>query len=371
MYTGHLTFYRRSLVESLGGFRAGYEGSQDYDLMLRASQQTKAIHHIPKILYHWRKAAGSAAGDTEAKPYAYAAAKRALADHAASKFEGAEVVERENKGQYRIQYPVTGDDRVSIIIPTRDKMPILKACLDSIAKKTSHKNHEIIIVNNNSTEPRTVRYLESIPHRVLRFTEGFNFSRINNLAARQASGKYLLFLNNDTEVISPEWMTAMLEWAQQPEIGAVGAKLIYPNQTIQHVGVVLGVGGVAGHALAGMPKDTPEYFGVSQATRNWAAVTAACMMVRHDAFDAVGGFDEELKVAFNDVDLCLRLLKRGLRNVVTPYALLYHHESASRGFTLDAKEVGLMKSRWGALLENDPYYNPNLTLHTGDFSLRW
>jgi GT2 family glycosyltransferase len=205
----------------------------------------------------------------------------------------------------------------------------------------------------------------------VRFTEEFNFSRLNNFAARQASGQYLLFLNNDTEVIAPEWMTAMLEWAQQAEIGAVGAKLIYPNQTIQHVGVVLGLGGVAGHALAGMPKDTQQYFGVSQMTRNWSAVTAACMMVRREAFESVGGFDEELKVAFNDVDLCLRLLQRGLRNLVTPHAQLYHHESASRGFSLDPREVGLMKTKWGALLENDPYYNPNLSLHAGDFSLRW
>jgi GT2 family glycosyltransferase/2-polyprenyl-3-methyl-5-hydroxy-6-metoxy-1,4-benzoquinol methylase len=371
MYTGHLTFYRRSLVESIGGFRAGFEGSQDYDLMLRASRETTAIYHIPKILYHWRKAEGSAAARWDAKPYAYTAAKRVLADYAARKCERAEVVEGACKGQYRIRYPVKEDEKVSVIIPTRDKVRILKVCVDSIALKTTHKNYEIIIVDNNSKEAGTLRYFESIPHRVLRFEGEFNFSAINNFAARQASGKYLLFLNNDTEVITPEWMTAMLEWAQQPEIGAVGAKLIYPNQTIQHVGVVLGFGGVAGHALAGQPKDTERYFSASQMTRNWSAVTAACMMMRREVFEAVGGFDEELKVAFNDVDLCLRIRQLGLRNLVTPYAQLYHHESASRGFSLDPVEVGFMKSRWGALLSNDPFYNPNLTLHNVNCDLRW
>ena len=371
MYTGHLTFYRRSLVEQVGGFRAGFEGSQDHDLMLRATEETNAVHHVPRILYHWRKAEGSAAGSSDAKPYAFTAAKRALADFAAKRDPRAEVVEGAWKGQFRVRYSVNGEEKISIIIPTRDIMHVLRACLDSITNKTSYKNFEILIVDNNSREPETMQYLESTPHRVLRFGEEFNFSRINNFAAGHASGKYLLFLNNDTEVISPEWITAMLEWAQQPEIGAVGAKLIYPNHTIQHVGVVLGLGGVAGHPLTGEPKDTARYFGVGQMTRNWAAVTAACMMLRREAFEAVGGFDEDLKVAFNDVDLCLQLLRSGLRNLVTPYAQLYHHESASRGYSLDPREVGYMKLKWGALLENDPYYNPNLTLQAGDFGLRW
>ncbi|MFL6301148.1 MAG: glycosyltransferase [Terriglobales bacterium] len=371
MYTGHLTLYRRALVEQVGGFRAGYEGSQDHDLMLRVTQRTKSIHHIPKILYHWRKAEGSAAGTSDAKPYAFVAARKALTDYASSKFPGAQVTEGAHKGQFRVKYPVNVAEKVSIIIPTRDKMAILKTCIDSIASKTLYPNYEIIIVDNNSAEPRTREYLNSLPYRVIPFNEEFNFSKLNNFAAREATGKYLLFLNNDTEVISGEWMTAMLEWCQQPEIGAVGAKLIYPNQTIQHAGVVLGLGGVAGHALAGLPKDTPAYFGVSHMIRNWAAVTAACMMVRRETFDSVGGFDEHLKVAFNDVDFCLRLLKRGLRNLVTPFAQLYHHESASRGFSLDPQEVGYMKRTWGPLLDHDPYYNPNLTLHGGDFGLRW
>jgi O-antigen biosynthesis protein len=371
MYTGHLTFYRRSLLEAVGGFRAGYEGSQDHDLMLRVTQQTGSIHHLPKILYHWRKAEGSAAGTSDAKPYAFVAARKALTDYARHKFPGAQVIEGTHKGQFRVKYPVNVAEKVSVIIPTRDKMPILKTCLDSIATRTAFPNYEILIVDNNSVEPRTREYLDQLPYRVLRFNEEFNFSKLNNFAAREATGKYLLFLNNDTEVITREWMTAMLEWCQQAEIGAVGAKLIYPNQTIQHAGVVLGLGGVAGHALAGLPKDTPTYFGVSHMVRNWAAVTAACMMVRREVFDAVGGFDEKLKVAFNDVDLCLRILQQGLRNLVTPFAQLYHYESASRGFSLDPQEVGYMKRTWGALLENDPYYNPNLTLHGGEFGLRW
>jgi len=339
--------------------------------MLRVSARTRSIHHIPKILYHWRKASGSAAGDTGAKPYAYIAARRALTERVKQIDPGAEVFDTVCQGRYRVKYSVDPNDKVSIIIPTRDKVPILKTCLGSIVSKTNHPTYEILIVDNNSSEPRAVEYLAALPYRVLRFEEEFNFSKINNFASRHANGQYLLFLNNDTEVISREWMTAMLEWCQQPEIGAVGAKLIYPNQTIQHTGVVLGIGGVAGHILPGLPKDSLHHFGVSQVTRNWAAVTAACMMVRRDVFAAVGGFDVRLKVAFNDVDLCLRLLERGLRNVVTPFAQLYHHESASRRFSLDPVEVGFMKSRWERLLENDPYYNPNLTLHGGDFGLRW
>src|SRR4051812_37608779 len=307
MYTGHLTFYRRALVDEVGGFRAGFEGTQDHDLMLRVTRRSSSIRHLSKILYHWRKAVGSAAGASDAKPYAYAAAKRALTEHVKRKYPGASVAEGRWKGLYRVRYPVDPKEKVSIIIPTRDKMPILKTCLESIAARTDFPNYEILIVDNNSAEPRTLEYLASLPYRVLPFNEEFNFSKLNNLAARHASGKYLLFLNNDTEVITREWMRAMLEWCQQREIGAVGAKLIYPNRTIQHVGVVLGLGGVAGHALPGMPEDTQHHFGISGSVRNWSAVTAACMMVRREVFEMVRGFDEKLKVAFNDVDLCLRI----------------------------------------------------------------
>jgi GT2 family glycosyltransferase len=371
MYTGHLTLYRRELVEAAGGFRVGFEGSQDYDLMLRTSEKTSSIYHIPKLLYHWRKARGSAAATFDAKPYAFVAAKRALKEHAERRSPGTEVLEGAFKGQYRFKHRVNTDEKVSIIIPTKDKMPILKTCLDSIASKTDYPNYEILIVDNKSSEPRAQEYLATLPYRVLRFEDEFNFSKINNFASRHAVGKYLLFLNNDTEVITREWMTAMLEWCQQPAIGAVGAKLLYPNQTIQHAGVILGPGGVAGHVLSGQPKDAEHYFGVGHIARNWAAVTAACLMVRREVFNQVGGFEEQLKVAFNDVDLCLRLLQHGYRNLVTPYAQLYHHESASRGFDLDPREAGYMKSNWGNLLANDPYYNPNLTLHGSDFGLRW
>ncbi len=370
MYTCHFSIYRKSLVDRAGGFRAGFDGSQDYDLMLRATELTDRIQHVPKILYHWRKSAASAAGSSFAKPYAFAAAKRALAEHLARRGTSAQVLDGKFAGLYRLKYDFS-PERVSIIIPTRDQHRVLRKCLESIESKTVYPDYEILVVDNNSADPQAQKFLAGLQHKVIPFPGPFNFSRVNNCAACQATGRYLLFLNNDTEVITPEWIAAMMEFAQQPEIGVVGAKLLYPNNTIQHAGVTLGLGGVAGHALVGFPAESPHYFGFAGVIRNCAAVTAACMLVRRDVFEQVGGFDEEMPVGFNDVDFCMRVRRAGYRVVWTPYAVLYHHESASRGRSVDPRDVEFMKTRWGDALLSDPYYNPNLTLLAEDYSLRF
>ncbi len=370
MYTCHFTVYRKSLLERIGGFRAGFDGSQDYDLMLRASELSERIYHVPKVLYRWRKTAASAAGSSFAKPYAFTAAKRALAEHLARRGVAGQVLDGKVPGTYRMKYDVA-PERVSIIIPTRDQSRVLRNCVASIEEKTDYPDYEILIVDNNSSDPQARMYLDSLTHKVIPFPEPFNFSRINNCAARSATGRFLLFLNNDTEIVTPEWITAMMEFAQQPEIGVVGAKLLYPNGTIQHAGVTVGLGGVAGHPLVGFSAESPHYFGITGVVRNCSAVTAACMLVRRDVFERVGGFDENMPVGFNDVDFCMRVLRAGYRIVWTPFAVLYHHESASRGRSVDPKDVEFMRNRWGEALLNDPYYNPNLTLQMPDYSLRF
>jgi len=369
MYTCHFTVYRKALLDRLGGFREGFDGSQDYDLMLRATEQTHRIHHIPRVLYHWRKTAGSAAAISSAKPYATAAGKRALAEHLARLGVAATVVDANAPTTYRVRYAVK-PARVTIIIPTRDKANVLQTCIESIEQKTEYRNYDIIVIDNNSSEPKTRAYLAGLKHQVLPFTEPFNYSRINNAAVRHATGDFLLFLNNDTEVISPEWLTAMLEVAQQPEVAVVGAKLLYPNKRIQHAGVVLGFGGVAGHPFIGLPTQTPLYFNFAHLIRNVSAVTGACMLVRHDVFEELGGFDESMPVNYNDVDFCLRVVRAGYRIVWTPYALLYHHESATRRNYVAPREIAMMTERWGNALLNDPYYSPNLTLTASDYALR-
>ncbi len=370
MYTCHFSVYRKSVVDQLGGFRQGFEGSQDYDLMLRVSERTQRILHISKVLYHWRKTAGSAAESTSAKSFAYLAARRALTEHLQRRGISGEVVAGRWPGFFRVRYAIK-PERVSIVIPTRDKLEVLRKSIESIEGKTEYPDYEIIVVDNNSSEPETRAYLASLKHKVLEFQRPFNFSRICNYGAAHGSGRYLLFLNNDTEVISRDWIRSLVELGQQPEIGIVGAKLLYPDGTIQHLGVTVGLGGVAGHPLAGFDADSPHYFGLTGVIRNCSAVTAACMLVRREVFEQVGGFDEDMPVAFNDVDFCLRVLRAGYRIAVTPYCLLYHHESASRGYALDPADIAFMAKRWGAALLSDPYYNPNLTLHTGDYGLRF
>ena len=370
MYTCHLGVYRKKLLDELGGFREGFEGSQDYDLVLRLAEKTKNIFHIPKILYHWRMAATSAAFSSHAKPYAYRAAKQAISEHLNRRGIRAQVLDGAWRGHYRLHFDVDRTSKVSIIIPSRNKVELLSKCVRSIETKTKYKNYEILIVDNQSSEADAIEYLKASPHRVLPFTEPFSFSRIINFAAQHAQGDYLLFLNNDTQVISPRWIEEMLGYCQQKEIGIVGAKLLFPNDQIQHAGVILGIAGVAGHALKGFACDSRQHFGLSCNVRNYSAVTAACMMVRKEVFNEVGGFDESLPIAYNDVDFCLRVRNAGYRIVCTPHAELYHVESASRGYPKTEREFTDMQNRWGKALMNDPYYNPNLTLDREDFGLR-
>lgn len=380
----HLTVIQKSIMDKIGGFRIGYDGSQDYDLFLRVTECTQKIAHIPKILYHWRMTEQSAAINLEAKPYAYEAAKRALSDAMRRRGFNAHVINGPTRGTYRIKYISNESKKVSIIISTKDNTNILKKCIESIIGKTSYTNYEILIVDNLSKEAKTFKYYQKIKGngkvRIITYDKPFNFSAINNYASFQCNGNFLLFLNNDTEVISPEWLEAMMEFAQRKDVGAVGAKLFYPNNTIQHAGIILGITGIAGHPHRHLPRHSPGYGeGMKLVTvQNFSAVTGACMMMRREVFDEVGGFDERYSHAFNDIDLCIRIREKGYLIVFTPYAELYHHESLSRGYENTPekqmrfkKEIELFKEKWGHILaKGDPYYNSNLTLDKEDFSIR-
>ena len=371
-YIAHFAVFRRSLLEAIGGFRSGYEGAQDYDLLLRLTEKTDRIAHAPKILYHWRMGHTSAASSAKAKPFASESGRRAVED--ALKRRGREAaVEVLSPGRYRARYKIHKSPLVSIIIPTKDQVRLLQQCVDSIEQKTSYHSYEIIIIDNNSINSDTIHYLDALSdkHRVLRYPQPFNFSAINNFGATQANGEYLLFLNDDTQVIGADWLTALLEQAQRPEVGAAGAKLLYLNNSIQHAGVTLGICGGAGHAFKKLPDNRTTYFGLADLTRNTSAITAACMIIPRKVFDKVGGFDEQLKVVYNDVDLCLRIRKQGYLIVYTPFAVLYHFESASRGRLRPTKEEEIFNQRWADTIRSgDPYYNPSLTLTREDWSLR-
>jgi GT2 family glycosyltransferase len=372
-YTCHFSVYRRSLVESVGGLRPGFEGSQDYDLVLRASEVTSRIVHLPAVLYGWRQVPASTAASVEAKPYAHQGGRAAIADALARR--GVEAtVEMFWPGRYHVRYPVRGHPLVSLVIPMRDRAELTRQCVASIESRSSYKNVEIVIVDNASLEPDSRRFFEeaSLRHRVVALDQPFNYSAINNFGARRATGEYVLFLNNDTEVDAPDWIEAMLEHAQRPEVGAVGAKLLYPDRRIQHAGVfVMGSElAFAGHAFKYLPEYTDAHFGLAQVVRNVSAVTGACMMVRRQVFEQVGGFDESVRVAFNDVDLCLRLREAGYLIIYTPLAVLVHHESATRKAMHPPDDDRLIRERWQHVVSRgDPYYNPNLSRTREDFAL--
>lgn len=370
-YICHLAVFRRTLLIQIGGFRQGYDGSQDYDLLLRFTEQTQRIAHIPQVLYHWRKIAGSAALSPHTKPYAHEAGRRALEEALRRRrFEGS--IDRLDPGMYRIRYKLQGKPLVSIIIPTRDAWSLLHQCLDSIENKTTYEPYEIIILDNESNDQATLRYLDSLAgkHRVCRFPGPFNFSAISNFGASKANGDYFLFLNNDIQAIRPDWLTAMLEQAQRLEVGAVGARLLYPDRRIQHAGLVLSAVRPPAHAFRFQRPDEPGYHSFADVVRNCSAVTGACMMIRRRVFEEIGGFDPRFRLAYNDVDLCLRLRRKGYVIVYTPFAVLYHHESATRGTLHPLDEEALYRQLWGEMIsQGDPYYNPNLTRTREDWSL--
>ena len=381
----HLSVYKKSLVLRAGGFRVGYEGAQDYDLALRVSKflSVDQIGHIPRILYHWRSHRGSTALSGKEKVYALEAGVKALNDHLkSSQIDGK--AELTDFGMYRVRYELpSSQPLVSLIIPTRNGYSILKKCIDSIVNKTTYKTYEILVIDNGSDDSATLEYLANINRlknvKVLRDDGPFNYSALNNNAVRNCKSDFIALINNDVEVITPEWLSEMVSLAIQPGVGCVGARLWYPNDTLQHGGVILGLGGVAGHSHKYLPKGHPGHFGRARLIQNFSAVTAACLLVRRKIYDEVGGFDEvNLTVAFNDVDFCLKILEKGYRNVWTPYAELYHHESISRGLEDSPKkiarfqsEINFIKEKWGSRLLVDPAYSPNLTLDAENFTIAW
>ena len=380
----HLSVFRTAVVREVGGFRCGFEGAQDWDLAWRVIDTIPESHicHIPHILYHWRVIEGSTAQSTAAKPYVLEAQRKVIVEHLErTNVLGAQVEVLHDISHQRVFFPVPDPQPlVSIIIPTKDQVDFLKRTIDSIIDRSSYKNFELIVVDNRSNKPETHVYLAKLGStpgiKVLKHDEPFNFARINNIAVRETRGQLVAFLNNDLEVISKDWLEEMVSYAVQPQVGAVGARLWYPNYLLQHGGVVTGIGGIAGHNHKGRPKGDPGYFNRAILPQAMSGVTAACMVMRRAVFDQVGGFDEEnFAVAFNDVDFCLRIRKAGYRVVYNPYAELFHHESISRGyentpekFQRFVREMTAMKTRWGKDLDNDPYYNPNLTLLTEDFT---
>lgn len=380
----HLGVYDLALLREIGGFRKGFEGSQDWDLALRSIERVDAaqIHHIPRVLYHWRAIPGSTALAPQEKDYAHEAGIRSIAEHLDRTRSTGRVAEKPGyRGNYRVRYSLPEvPPRVSILIPTRDGLEHLKRCVGSIIERSTYPDYEIIIVDNQSSDPEALAYMRELHTagmaKVVPFDAAFNYSAINNFAATQASGSVLVLLNNDVQVITADWLEELVGQALRPEIGAVGAMLYYPNETIQHAGVITGVHGAAAHPYAGKPRGWPGQMNRAKLQQNMTAVTAACLAVTKENWDRVEGLDPAFRVAYNDVDFCMRLGRLGLRNAWTPYAELYHHESATRGS--DARperlaefesERALLLSRWATTIDTDPAYNPNLSTTQELFSL--
>lgn len=381
-FVSHLSVYRTDLVRRVGGFRLGFEGSQDYDLTLRCIEQIRAeeIEHLPWVLYHWRAGDQSTASDPAAKPYAQDAARRAVQEHLERTGVAGTVVP--GHGVYlQTKYALPNEPpMVSIVIPTRDQASSLKKCVNSIFEKTGYPAYELIVLDNQSQDSEALEFLAELKRRdgirVERIDEAFNYSRLNNRGVELSKGSLVALLNNDVEVLHADWLSEMVSRTMQPNVAIVGARLWYPSGMVQHGGVILGAGGIAGHAHVGLRRDEPGYFARAHLAQDVSAVTTACAVVKREAYLHVGGFDENLAVTFNDVDLCLRLREAGYRIVWTPYADLIHHESASRGFDDSTPkqvrflaEVDYMKSKWGHMLERDPFYNPNLSLDENLFTV--
>ena len=384
-YICHLFVAERRLLEKVGALRPEFDGAQDYDLILRCTEaiSPEEIAHIPKILYHWRCHDSSTAENPQSKLYAFEAGERALEAHYERMGIQAEVMKGEYLGLYRTRYKRAKDPLISIIIPNKDHIEDLKRCIASVENKSTYQNFEFVIVENNSTDEETFRFYEELQRtdkrvRIVHWEGEFNYSAINNFGERFAQGEYLLLLNNDTEMINPDCLEELLGYCMRPDVGAVGARLYYEDDTIQHAGVVIGFGGLAGHCFVQQPRESSGYCHRIICAQNYSAVTAACMMVRKSVFEEVGGFSEELKIAFNDIDFCMKLRRAGYLIVYNPYAELYHYESKSRGLEDTPEkverfnnEILTFEKKWPDVLKNgDPYYNPNLSLNTQDFSLK-
>lgn len=379
----HLGIYRRSIVDAVGGFRIGFEGSQDYDLLLRCYECSSddRVIHIPHVLYHWRMIPGSTSVSADQKDYACIAAQRALNDHFARCQMPMRSVPGFAAGLTGVTALVLPPVDVTIIIPTRNGLDTLARCIAAI-QMTQLDAVDIVIVDNGSDDPATLSYLDALVEKALAYVVRdplpFNFSRVCNLGAAAARGQILCFLNNDTEVLAADWIVRARMLLALPEVGIVGARLLHPDLTLQHFGIVLGMGshGIAGTPHGGISGDAPGYFGKARLMQEFSAVTAACLFIRKTDFETVGGFDQDLAIAYNDVDLCLRIAAQGLKIVGDPEILLLHAESTTRGddglgdnAARLEQEAALMRQRWGGQLEHDPYYSPNLTLDSSDFSL--
>ena len=379
-YICHFLVVRTSLANQVGGLHKEFDGAQDYDFIFRCCENARKIAHVHKVLYHWRTHEGSTSDNPDSKMYAFHAGKHAIEAHLERMQLNAEVVETEDLGYYRVKYELTGHPMVSILIPNKDQASTLKKCLKSIIARTTYSNYEILIIENNSTQEETFELYKKIDGkrkiRVLYWDREFNFSAINNFAAEKAKGEYLLLLNNDTEVITPNWLEEMISNCQRKEVGMVGAKLYFPDDTIQSAGTIIGMGGLADHAFVNMDRQKSGYMHRASIQMNLSGVTAACAMVKKSVYEEVGGLEEELTVAFNDVDLGLKIVTAGYLIVFDPYVELYHYESKSRGSDDEKnerhqKEVLYAQKKWAEFLEHgDPCYNQNLTLSKHNFSLR-
>jgi len=383
MYTSHLGIYRRKLINTIGNFRTGYEGSEEYDLVLRLTEKTTQIFHIPKILYHSRINSQTPVSPSDERT-CVTKNEKALADALTRRGEYGQVVKTGSFfGYYIIRYTITDYKLVSIIIPTKDLGDILNNCLTSIFEKTVYPNYEVILIDNGSKKENTAKVIakwkEKEPNRFqcYQFNIPFNYSKINNYGVDCAKGEYLLFLNNDIEVITPDWIDAMVEQAQRPSIGAIGTLLLYPDNTIQHAGLVMGIVGVASHSHKHFQCDSSGYFNQILTVNNYLAVTGACLMCRRDVFNIVGGFEEDLAVAFNDIDLCLKIFSKGYKNIYLPHVKLYHYESKSRGredtpvkLARLLQETKYMQEKWGNFIDRDPCYSIHLTREREDYSIK-
>ena len=390
-YITHFVVVKRSLLNEVGLLNSKFNGAQDFDFVLRATEKANQIVHISKILYHWRVHKSSTANVADSKPYAYEAGVEVIKSHLKrTNKKGKVEFGQEVPGIYKIEYEVKGNPKVSILIPNKDHIELLKQCINSILKLTTYDNYEIVIIENNSEKEETFKYYTEISKndkvRVIDYTKTlkknepreFNYSKIINFGVKKVNGDFILQLNNDTKLLTPNWLELFIGYAQEKEIGAVGAKLYYEDKTLQHAGIIIGLSGIAGNALVNLPFGKHAYFGREAATRNVSAVTGACLFARRELYNEVGYMEEEkFKVAFNDVDFCLKLLQKGYRIVYNPYIELIHYESKTRGYEYSKKqeerfekEANNFKEKWKEVLEKgDPYYNKNFTLKTCNYDI--